>query len=289
MKEKLLQIAEKIQKIGDERISENKGKNEISLSSLTFLPFGLWIYYIKSFAVLCCIFAPLMAVLSFATNNSIACGYQEYAEVIPFKCDTQNIALYVTFFFLRLLMICVFLKSWYRIAVKHEFINVREVLLINNQDWKLFAAFVLCIMVNLTPVASLALLIARVPNPNWIIESIYFAVVSLGFLLPLFAVRFYSSIAFILNNQKFPSFIKFLKSTSNNGLRLLISIAVLVLFCSVLMLYFSNIMGAILPINFWVFGILGEVLYNVALLAVMVLLTNYTVVQKAEIFKGSEE
>ena len=48
-------------------------------------------------------------------------------------------------------------------------------------------------------------------------------------------------------------------------------------------------MGAILPINFWVFGILGEVLYNVALLAVMVLLTNYTVVQKAEIFKGSEE
>ena len=289
MKEKLLQIAEKIKKIGDGKTIDSEGKNEISLSSLTFLPFGLWIYYIKSFAVLCCIFAPLMAILSFATNNSVSCGYQEYAEVLPFKCDTQNIALYVAFFFLRLLIICVFLKSWYRIVVKHEFINVREVLLINYQDWKLFATLVLGILVNLSPVVSLVLLITRVPSPNWVIESIYFAVVSLGFLLPLFAVRFYSAFAFILDNQKLPSFMKFLKLTSDNGLKLLISIAVVALFCSIFMLYFSIVMDGVLPYNFWMFGILGEVLYNVVLLAIMVLVINYVVVQRYEIFKGSEE
>lgn len=289
MKEKLVKIAEKIQKIGDIKTIENKEKNEISLSSLTFLPFGIWIYYIKSFAVLCCIFAPLMAILSFATNNSMVCGYQEYAEIIPFKCDIYNIALYAAFFFLRLLIICVFLKSWYRIAVKHEFINVREVLLINYQDWKLFIAFVLGIMINLSPVVSLALLISRVPNPNWIIESIYFAVVSLGFLLPLFAVRFYSAFAFILDDKKLPTFKSFFKLTSDNGLKLLISLAIIALFCAILMLYFTNIMGGLLPLNFWVFGILGEILYNVVLLAIMVLVVNYMVVQQYEIFKGSEE
>ena len=289
MREKLLQIAEKIQKIGDVKTIENKEKNEISLSSLTFLPFGLWIYYIKSFAVLCCIFAPLMAILAFATNNSMVCGYPEYAEIIPFKCDIHNVSLYVTFFFLRLLIICVFLKSWYRISVKHEFINVRDVLLINYQDWKMFVVFVLGIIINLMPVLSLVLLITRVPNPNWVIESIYFAVVSLGFLLPLFAVRFYSGAAFVLGNEKLPSYRRFLKLTSDNGLKLLISVAILALFGALLMLYFSNIMGGILPINFWVFGILGEVLYNAVLLAIMVLIVNYAVVQKYEIFKGSEE
>ena len=285
MKDKLRRFVEKIEETGRPRPSETSKPHKFSVVRLTFMPFGILAHNFKSFFLLCCVFAPLMAILAFATNNSLICGLgDDMAEQSPFACAAPNNAVYVTFLLLRLLNIGVFLKSWYRVAVKGETVYVRDLLVINAQDWKLFALLLFIMFLNVLPFFSLMLLVNRVPNPDWQVESLYFAVVSCGFWLPFVALRFYCIPAFVVENSKLPSMKQIIHLTADNGLKQLFSFVVVVVFCTLLMLYFMNFSNFLIAENPFVFGILGEVLYDMVLLALMTLLLNYSVTLRQEMF-----
>lgn len=290
IRDKLLRIAEKIEEMGRKEPSEAPRQHQLSITRLTLMPFGILMYNLKSFFLLCCIFAPLMAILSFATNNSLICGLGgDWQERSPFGCTAPNQAVYVTFLLLRLLLITVFLKSWYRVAVKKDVVYVRELLIINIQDWKLFATILLIVAINFLPIIAMLLLMYRVPNPDWLVESAYFALVSCGFWLPFVAIRFYCIPAFVAENTKLPKLGEIFKLTADNGVKLLFSFAVMLLFCALLMLYFLSFSEFLVSQNPTAWGIVSEVLYDVVLLAVMSLLMNYSVTQKYELFSADNE
>ena len=291
MKEKLFRWVEKIENAKTEVSMEKTQKNKMSLNNLSSLPFSILIRNWKPFFTMAAVFAPIMAVLSFSTHNSLICGLTGMIDNEVFKCTQPNQALYFAFALLRLLLIVVFLKSWYRAAVKKELVSVKDMLIINAQDWKLFAVFLVIGIINILPLISFVALIYREPNPDWIIESLYFAIVSCGFWLPFVMIRFYSVPAFVAEGQKIPSFKKMYNLTEDNGLKLLISFTIVILFNALFMLYFTIFANKIVPYNLFWLGIIGEVIYDVVLLAVMVIFMNYSIAQQKELFgsdNGSE-
>lgn len=288
IKDKLRRFTEKIEELGRERPSETPRPHQLSLTRLTLMPFGILMYNLKSFFLLCCVFAPLMAILAFATNNSLICGLgNDLAERSPFACAAPNHAIYVTFLLLRTLIAAVFLKSWFRIAVKGETVYIRDLLVITVQDWKLFALILLIVAVNALPFLSILLLVYRVPNPDWVIESAYFALVSCGLWLPFVAIRLYCIPAFVAENVKLPPLREIMKLTADNGLKLLFSFSVVIVFCALLLLYFLEFGNLLISYNPFVFGIVSEVLYDMMFLGIMSLLLNYSATQQHELF-GSE-
>lgn len=123
----------------------------------------------------------LITVFGFATQLSYVCGLSEWNENPYFGC-TSSPAVYVTFFLLRLLIVAVFLKTWYKTAVCGEALNVREMFIISARDWKLFGGILIIVGCFCLPLVSTYILAVRVPNPDWRIESLFFAVASSGFL-----------------------------------------------------------------------------------------------------------
>ena len=258
-------------------------KQKVSLCNLVLMPIGIFLRNWKSFLALSCVFVPLMALLSFATNNSVICG-TNLTDTAPFKCINDGNAVYFTFLMLRLLIIVVFLRSWYKISVKGVSVDIRNLLVITTQDWKLFATFMLILLINILPIVSIVMLSSRIPNPDWQIETLYFAVVSLGFLLPFFAIRFYSYPAFIAEGISLPSPLSVLKNSINNGLKLLLSFALILMFCGVCIFYFNNIFNKLLTYNRLLSGIIGEFAYDILLMAITAILINYSAIQKSELF-----
>ncbi|MBR1648407.1 MAG: hypothetical protein IJ689_02280 [Alphaproteobacteria bacterium] len=283
-KDKLLRVIQKIEQWTAKTPSVSPVPHKIKLLNLIFMPLGMLFYNFKSFIILCAVFAPLMTVLAYATDNMLICSFPVMETHNPFACAASNYALYFTFFALRLLLVAVFLKSWVKIAVTRQTVNIRELLVIAPQDWKLLCVFLGVLMVNVLPIFSVMALINRVPNPDWRIETLYFAVVSCGFWLPFLAIRFYCLPAFVAENVKLPSIKQIFNLSSDNGLKMLTSFVMLLIFCTLFVIYFMGMAEKIIPYNYAVLGIVSEVFYNAVMLAVMTIFMNYSITQQKELF-----
>lgn len=283
IKERVRLLVEKVEQFSEEAPVKKEDKRKTSLTNLSLMPFGLLTHNLKSFFTLSSVFAPLMAIWAFAMHSSFICGFSDLAVKSPFACTAPNEALYITFILLRLLLIVVFLKSWFNVAIKKRPINKSELLLIKGQDWKLFAVFLTFVLINIAPLMSFLLLYYREPNPNWIIESLYFAVVSCGFLLPFLAICFYCIPAYILENRKIPSPVKIYAASIDNGLKLLISFVIVLLFSVLFVIYFSGFAQKLMSYNVVLYGILCELLYDIVLLSIFALFINFSVVLQKEL------
>ena len=283
-KEMLADLTKKIDNIFNKKESSPIKYNNINLANLVFGAFGSLFRNFKSFLTIGCVFAPLIAFLSFATGNSFICGFSSQSNLTSLHCSAANVSSYITFLLLRFLIISVFLRAWYNLAVQKQNLNIKSLLLITNQDWKLFATIILFIIINILPLISFMFMTSRVPNPDWKIESIWFAVMSCGFIIPFLAIRFYSAPSFIISQTKLPAFGLFIKQSNNNGLKLLFSFAIIIMFCSLITTYYVTVFPRILPLNTLSAAILGEIIYDFLLLAIAAILINYSVTQREELF-----
>lgn len=289
IKEKIVDMVNKIDQFSKKSSEKNSATkvHTASLANLVFMPLGILLRNWKSFLALGTIFAIIMSILAFSTHNILLCSFK-IRDNSPFACPSDSNTVYITFLFLRLLLIAVFMRSWYKIAINRETVFIKDILVINLQDWKLFTVLILFFAINTLPIVSFALLSSRVPNPNWIIETIYFGIVSCGFWVPLVLIKFYSVPAFVIEQQPFPGVKKTFQKTADMGLRLLSSVALIFLFCALLIIYYNAVAGGLLEYNLMIFGIMVEFVYNLVLLAVFAITINYSAVQKKELFNDSK-
>ena len=78
----------------------------------------------------------------------------------------------------------------------------------------------------------------REPNPDWVIELLFFAFVSTGFLVPFFMFRFFSVVGLVLEERRIPSIVTIWTRTSENMFKIIFSIFFILAFLLVLILNF---------------------------------------------------
>ncbi len=289
--EKFLNAFEKIDRFMNKepapaRVSEFP---PIRIMQITMTPIDVFLKHLKQLVVLGALFAVFISILSFSTGNSIGCSFNSPEGAYPYACTAEESAARIVFLLLRLLIIVVFARTWYRAAFTEEKTFTNDTLVISVRDWKLYAATLFFLLLNLLPVISMILLVQRVPNPDWKIESLYFAVVSCGFWLPIIAVRFYGVLAFIIKGQKIPSPLMFLRRTKDNVLKILLSLFFIVLCCSIMAIVSTNGLKTIFSYNYLLMGIICEFLYNIVFLAVVALISCYIVCMQQEVFANEEK
>ena len=138
---------------------------------------------------------------------------------------------------------------------------------------------------NLLPLISLYLLYVRVPNPDWRIEITYFAVVSVGFIVPFILMRFYSFPAFILAGEKLPSIKEVWAKTSGNTFRIIVSVSLLVLISGMVLLSVYSNFKLVAAENTFYINTMVQLIYELVYFAIVMFWVNYFYTQKIYLFE----
>lgn len=278
-------IVAKLKSIGNAEFLDDRSVNPISIPfwETSFLPIGILLYRFKQFLQVSALYALLISILAFATGMSYVCGVADWEGESSFGCS-YSAAMYITFFLLRLLIVAVFLKTWYKTVICAEKADVRDMLTINLRDWKVFVGMLLAVVCFLLPVVSIYVLADRVPNPDWRVESLFFAVVSSGFWLPFVALRFNSVFAFTLSDTKRPSLGMFWRRTAGNVLKIIVAATMIMMLNAVLFINYNLFAAWMIKHAFTVGSLVADFVYNVLFLLMVSSLACFCLVQKEALF-----
>lgn len=280
--EKLNQWYDKQQKKADEPQAETKPEAvKFPVIGLVFGPYNLFIDNSRKFFAAGSIFALIMTVMFLLLGQNIMCPFANNS--MPEICSNSPV-LYLIARFLGLYLTAVFIVRIYQYCFAGAAFSWKWLLLPQATDLKMTAAVVVYICLNLLSMLSAYLLYVRVPNPDWRIELSYFAVVSLGFLVPFVLLRFYSLFGFVAENCKFPSLRRLWRETSGNGLRLLSSFALL--FC-VLVFSLNSVVNnfrLVASENTFYIAFIAEYIFNLVVLLNVMFFANYCYLQKKFLF-----
>lgn len=256
---------------------------QISFLNMAFMPLGIVVYLYRSFFRIAAVFALLISLLSFAVKAGYGCIYANQLGNYPFACDI-SLSMYAVYFLLRLLIVAVFLKVWYKTSLNGDNVDWRRLFVINTNDWKIFAVLVVFCLINALPLVSFLMLLERVPDPNWIVESIYFAVISSGLWLPFFALRFYSIIAFVVEEKPVPPLQEIYIRSSGNSLKMILAVALLMLLSVILVSNFGVLAFFVMEGLPFVGSILMDYAYNIIFLLIITVFFNYCLIQQNGLF-----
>lgn len=278
-------IAAKLKSIGNAEFLDDKSQNPVSVPfwELSFLPIGILVYRFKQFLKIASVYAFFISILAFISQLSYACGLTRLEEKAFFGCQYSP-AVYLTFFLLRLLISAVFLRSWYLVAVCGGELNWKEMLTLKIGDWKIFGGMIVALIFLCLPMVSMYTLLYRVPNPDWRIESLFFAVASSGFWLPFIGLRFSSVFAFVLGGEKRPNLSMFWQRTTGNTLKIIVSLTLMVILNAIVFMYFSSLASYLIEYTFAFGEIVAEWLYNMFYLLMIASFSSLTIIQKAALF-----
>lgn len=275
----------KLKSIGNAEFLDDHSANPVSVPfwEMSFLPLGVLLFRFKRFLFLSFVYGLLMTILAFATQQSYVCGIAQWNENPYFGCEVSP-AVYVTFFLLRLLITAVFLRVWYKTAVCGGELDLKNMFIISAKDWKIFGSELAVLGILCLPVISGVVLFFRVPNPDWRIESLFFAVASSGFWLPLVALRFSSLFAFVLDEQKRPPLRVFWQRTVGNTLKIIIALTLILLLNMIIFLNYNLFAGFVIGHMFVLGTLICTFLYNMLLLLMISSFACAAIVQREALF-----
>lgn len=261
-------------------------KVNISVWKLAFHPIKLLYKNISSLILLGVPFAVLLTLCSMLTGRSSLCNVDSGLTLTGFHCSDTLESYYIDVF-VRFLLICIFVIKWYQIGLQKKSFGFRRLLTLNRHEIKSFGIMSLYAIINLLPLIGLLILMARNPNPNWKIELVFFTCVAWVFLLPLFAVRFYSLLAFTLAESKVPSLKDMWQKTSGNMLKLLLGTGLIVF---IALIIFMQYYGFILRISDYSFltALSVEFEYDFLVILFAACFMNYCYTQKELLYKGED-
>ncbi len=225
--------------------------------------------------------AIFLTLLSFVFSQTFLCTISPFN--LQMSCS-QNIKGYFIYFALKLLLVCVFLRLWYDIiylAKKVDLFYFKNRLL---GFLRFFFYVIVFLILNALPALSLVLLIARVPNPNFVIELCYFTVVSLGFLVPFALIRFYKNIACLIEGLPFTDFKKTFVQTSFKTSKIVFSFILMLAFCLLLFLTVVGNLRLHIFSPLMAYNIFAEFLFELTLIFVVSVFIGFIRTQK-EIFE----
>ena len=281
-------FGKKLRSIGNaEFLDDSSAVVKIPVWDMCFLPIGVLLFRFKRFLCLGALFSLFISILALCMREGYFCGFAEWGDDAYFGCS-KSMPMYITFFLLRLLIISVFLRAWYRSAVCGSDINIREALTISPLDWKMFISLLIVLGFLCLPIISIYALVLRVPNPDWRIESLYFAVASSGIWMPLVGLRFFSIPAFVMAGEQRPGLKVFWCKTADNTLKLLLSIALIFLLNSILLINFNVFAVSLIEFSA-VTALLADFIYNLLFLLMVASFCSVSIVQKEMLFAWTDD
>ncbi|MBQ8661433.1 MAG: hypothetical protein IJ482_03820 [Alphaproteobacteria bacterium] len=248
---------------------------------LIFGPYNLFIDNSRRFFMLGGILALVMTAVFLLLGQNLMCAFDTNSRM---DLCADSPVLYFASRLAGLFLVSVFSVRIYESCYAGAAFSWRWLLRPQKADAKMFAAYAVYLGLNLLSLVSAYLLYVRVPNPDWRIEFAYFTVVSLGFLVPFVLLRFYSLFAFVMEDRPFPPLRQLWRDTSGNGLRLLVSFALL--FC-VLIFSLNSVINnfrLVASENTIYITFVAEYIFNLVVLLNIMFFVNCCRVQKEFLF-----
>lgn len=225
--------------------------------------------------------ALILSVWSFICGQSFVCLILSLRD--QFYCS-DNVPLYIIYVLTKFLILTTFLRIWYDAVYLEKSINKEYFKTNIRRFFKFFGFFIGFIALNSLPALSLYLLLIRDPDPNWIIEVIYFTLVSTGFLVPFVLLRFYTNIACYLEEKPWRNFGEIYEKTNFKLSKIFFSFALVLACCLLLFLTTNKSLRDSFFAPLIAYNIFAEYCFELALITIFTLIINYIRVQK-EIFE----
>lgn len=178
--------------------------------------------------------------------------------------------------------------KWYDYVFAGIAFNKKTIFSIDGRSLKFTAYLLLFLILNMLPLLSWWILYIREPNPDWRVEMVFFAFVSIGFIMPIILLRFYSAMGFVLRGKKVPGISAVWEKTSGNTLKIFLSfMLVLILGMFVFGNLYTNFRTLINNISLYNI-LMSEYIYDLFSLFIYISVLNNLNLQY-KIFYASEE
>lgn len=165
-------------------------------------------------ALLTCIFASLMG-FNYLCTYSVGNSEQLYCS--------NSLWGYLLYSFIKVLIWAYVVIKWYNYVWLKQKVDIKSLLQVDTSYLKLTLYLFIFLLLNMLPLLSWWILYIRNPNPNWQIEMIFFAFVSIGFVMPIILLRFYTVLVFISRKEQMPKLSTIWAKTSGNTIRIFMS------------------------------------------------------------------
>ena len=200
-----------------------KEKTKMSPVKLSFFKtvFGCYDIFFSKFWYFACLagaYAFVMTLVFFVAGQDVLCFDVEYNST---HFCTKNVWNYGLVHLWGLGMNFLFMQKWSELVTKGKDFNWKRAFLPDKGTLKMIGVFSAYICTIVLAGFCLYLLYIRVPNPNWKIELSYFTFVSMGFIFPIFGMRFFSYFAYAAQREPLPSVKTLWKKTSGNMLAII--------------------------------------------------------------------
>lgn len=254
---------------------------KIPFMKIIFDPFSLTIEHFRTFVIYALFYALILSLIAFIMKHPYVCLYGDFRA--ENSCG-NNPYLYLLTHLITLFVASLFMVRWYKQNYQQSSLPISCLCRISKLDFKSFGLLLVFILINMLSALSFYLLIIRVPNPNWQIEMVFFTIVSVGFLIPLAAMRFYGMFTFVWSGEKVPPLLLFWKRSRGNSLRLLISLGLIFFICVFSLLAFNAHFKLVEQKNAVYISFMIEYLYNLLFLLLVTFFANHCYLQKEYLF-----
>ena len=241
---------------------------------LIFSPFSLFIDNLKKTFLLCLVFASILSVVSFMFGQAFICAFTYVQGTSAFCSYSPSIIL---------INLAIKFAIFSAFIVKYHDASRDNGTLLSLFDRRIakatFASF-LIVLLFLSPMVSYFILATRVPNPDVMMELLFFTVVSIGFLIPLAVIRFFSVYGFISRDEVIPPLLFIWKRSASNNM-VILSGLFFILFPMIFVMINFQAMFINKPENgIWYYYFISEFLYNMIILWVLSVFANHSLKQR---------
>lgn len=241
---------------------------------ICFRPFSLLLDNGRAFFLTALPYAALITLFALLCGFGYMCIYSSGGYC------SDSAVMYVVYSLLKLFLVTLFALKWYQAGLQGEPLTLRKLFSVDRRCFKLLGLFLLMVFINFLPMISTMILYVRVPNPDWRIEILFFALVSVGYVIPFLAVRFYAVIAFVLCGCKVPPLKEIWLKNSGNLMNLLAGLfLIFILLFFIFGSLYRNFQPVALSSGLYL-NVVSEFIYNLVFLLGMALFVGHCLVER---------
>lgn len=276
-------LKETFEKLNQEPAPEVK-PIKVPMLSMLFMPYTLVIDNFRKFAALAVIYGLLDSLVVLAAGQGYMCAFPDFRGYCSGNLYAYGFAYLFSFF-----ITVVFASRWYQYCFKSAEFNFDFLFKLTKIDLRVAGTLIIILAVNLIPMLSLYLLYIREPNPDWRIETVYFAFVSIGFVIPFLAMRLYSLAAFVFAGEPLPPVREVWKRSSDSTFRIVMSFILIFLVSIFSLFILNNNFRLAAAENAFYINVVSEIAYQLIRLAIIAFLVNNCYTQKFFLFERDNE
>jgi hypothetical protein len=265
-------------------VDNTKKKSKFSFFRIIYESFGILFDNFKFAIIIGGTFSVIFTLVKILFGNSFFCYNPNFEKT--FICSSNTIVFVLSgliFWFIT----CEYIRNWYQVVIlKDRKFSIKNILP-QMLDVKIYGVLALFFVSVLIAMLSGFILFVKEPNPNWVIELSFFSLMFLGLFVPLIALPVLSYIPFVLENTKLPKIKDLWRSAKGNYLVIMVSFGFILTGNFLIMLSVTNYFIQVSADGNVFVIVMAEFLYNMILMFIMSVYTNYCYMQKKFLFERS--